>query len=149
MVLIYGMKCGFYSGDPLKMISDDLPALKPTFFPSVPRLYNRIYGKIKDAFSKATGVKAKLVNSAVSSKLAALRSSGKLTHCLWDKIVFKKIKAMVGGNVRVMLTGSAPVSCEVLEFLKVCFCCPIVEGYGMTETAAGSVIQTMLDSSSG
>jgi long-chain acyl-CoA synthetase len=49
--LIYGMKCGFYGGDPLKMIAEDLPTLKPTFFPSVPRLYNRIYGKIKDSFS--------------------------------------------------------------------------------------------------
>jgi long-chain acyl-CoA synthetase len=149
IVLIYGMKSGFYAGDPLKMISEDLPALKPTFFPSVPRLYNRIYGKIKDTFSKLTGFKAKLANTAVNSKLAALRSSGKVTHCLWDKILFKKIKAMVGGNVRIMLTGSAPVSCEVLEFLKVCFCCPLIEGYGMTETAAGSVIQSMSDSTSG
>lgn len=69
-VLIYGLRCGFYSGDPLKMISDDLPCLKPTLFPSVPRLYNRIYGKIKDAFALATGVKATLVNKAVTTKLA-------------------------------------------------------------------------------
>jgi long-chain acyl-CoA synthetase len=41
-----GMRCGFYGGDPLKLVTEDLPALKPTFFPSVPRIYNRIYGKI-------------------------------------------------------------------------------------------------------
>lgn len=44
--LTSGMKCGFFSGDILKMVSHDIPVLKPTFFPSVPRLYNRIYGKI-------------------------------------------------------------------------------------------------------
>jgi len=43
--LIYGMKCGFFGGNVLKL-TDDIAILKPTFFPSVPRLYNRIYGKI-------------------------------------------------------------------------------------------------------
>jgi len=46
MSLVSGMKCGYFAGDIMKMISHDIPSLKPTFFPSVPRLYNRIYGKI-------------------------------------------------------------------------------------------------------
>lgn len=96
-VMVYGMKVGFYSGDPLKLVSDDLPCLKPTLFPSVPRLYNRIYGKIKDKLALATGIKKTLVDKAVASKLAGLRSSGKTTHCLWDKLVFGKVKAMLGG----------------------------------------------------
>ena len=44
--IVFGMKCGFFGGNVLEMVSHDIPALKPTFFPSVPRLYNRIYGKI-------------------------------------------------------------------------------------------------------
>lgn len=48
MSVITGMRCGFYGGNPLQLVSEDLPALRPTFFPSVPRIFNRIYGKIQD-----------------------------------------------------------------------------------------------------
>lgn len=43
---IYGVRYGFYGGNPLTLVSEDLPALQPTFFPSVPRIFNRVYGKI-------------------------------------------------------------------------------------------------------
>lgn len=42
--IIFGMKMGYYSGDVLKIVAEDLPILKPTFFPGVPRLFNRLYG---------------------------------------------------------------------------------------------------------
>lgn len=61
IALVTGMRGGFYGGDPLKLVAEDLPALKPTFFPSVPRIYNRIYGKIQDSFNAATGCKASLI----------------------------------------------------------------------------------------
>jgi long-chain acyl-CoA synthetase len=71
-VLIYGIKCGFYSGDPLKLVSDDLPCLRPTVFPSVPRLFNRFYDKIQEAFGKATGLKGSLLKTALARKLAKM-----------------------------------------------------------------------------
>ena len=85
----------------------------------------------------------------MAKKLANMASSGTVTHCLWDKIIFKKIKLILGGNVRAMLTGSAPIACDVLNFLKVCFCSPILEGYGLTETCAGSVLTLPYDPLSG
>ena len=74
-----GIKIGVYSGD-MKKIKEDCAVLKPTFFPSVPRLYNRIFGKIKEKFSAATGLKGMLLNSAVSSKLASYKANGSLKH---------------------------------------------------------------------
>lgn len=147
--LTFGTRIGFFGGDLLKLTKEDLPALKPTIFISVPRLYNRIYGVIKSNMEGLTGCKAWLVRKGVSSKLAALRSNNTVTSGCWDKLVFKKMKAIMGGNVKIMITGSAPISGEVLEFLKICFCCPISQGFGMTETSAGSFIQFPNDQSSG
>ena len=59
--LVSGAKIGYYQGDPLKLV-EDCGILKPTVFPSVPRLYNRIYGVIKGKFAAVTGVKAMLIN---------------------------------------------------------------------------------------
>ena len=68
MSIIYGVRCGYFSGDVLKLVSDDLPALKPTFFPSVPRLYNRIHDKLRAGVNQATGIKGWLVNKAIAAK---------------------------------------------------------------------------------
>jgi len=149
MACITGCRIGFYGGDPLKMVAEDMPALQPTMFPSVPRLYNRIYGKIQDKIGAATGCKAKLLNHALASKRANLNATGSVNSGCWDAIVFKKMKAMMGGKVRIMITGSAPISGEVLDFLKICFCCPMLEGYGMTETSAGSFTTAIGDPTSG
>jgi long-chain acyl-CoA synthetase len=106
----------------------------------VPRLYNRIYGKIQDKFKDATGVKAWLINKAVAAKMYYHKNGEGLHHKLYDKLVFNKVKGILGGKVRMMITGSAPIAPEVLDFLKIAFCSEICEGYGMTETCAGSFV---------
>jgi len=68
MTIIYGVKCGYFGGDVLKLVGRDLPLLKPTFFPSVPRLYNKIFAKLKAGIDAATGVKAWLVHKAIAAK---------------------------------------------------------------------------------
>ena len=107
------MQVGYFGGNVLKLV-EDAGVLKPTLFPSVPRLYNRIYGKIQDKFKAATGLKGMLVQRAVASKLAYLQSGEGLTHWFYDKLVFGKVAAMLGGRVRLMITGSAPIATEVL-----------------------------------
>jgi len=67
------VKIGFFGGDVLKLL-DDYAILKPTLFPSVPRLYNRIYGKLQDKFKALRGCKASLINNAIAAKMAKLES---------------------------------------------------------------------------
>ncbi|OAY42281.1 hypothetical protein MANES_09G167400v8 [Manihot esculenta] len=135
----YGVATGFYQGDNLKLV-DDLASLRPTIFCSVPRLYNRIYDGIMNAV-KASGVlKERLFRAAYNSKMHALMS-GHNPSPMWDILVFNKIKAKLGGRVRFLGSGASPLSPEIMDFLRVCFGCPVHEGYGMTETS--SVISIM------
>ena len=135
--LIYGVRVGCFGGDVLKLV-EDIGVLKPTIFPSVPRLLNRIYGKIKEKLDSAEGIKKCLISKALGDKLYNLQTKGETTHKFYDALVFNKVKAFLGGRVRFIATGSAPISGSVLDFLKVCFCCPIAEAYGLTETCGGS-----------
>lgn len=59
---------------------------------------------------------------------------------LFDKLVFSKVKQRLGGRVKLILTGGAPLARHVEDFLKVTMCCPVVQGYGLTETCAASFI---------
>lgn len=106
--MIYNhVKIGMFSGDTRKLM-DDLKYLKPTIFLAVPRILNKIYDamkkKIDDSFLSS------IINSAVSSKIDALHSNAKTTHWLHDKVFFSQARAKLGGRVRIMMTGSAPIS---------------------------------------
>jgi long-chain acyl-CoA synthetase len=132
-MLSVGGSIGFYHGNLLE-IKDDIAALKPTIFVSVPRLWNKMCDGIKAKFAETTGCKRMLVDKAVAAKMAKVQETGVFTHCLWDKLVFKKVRAKFGGRVRCLVSGSAPLSKETISFLKIAFCCPLYEGYGLTET---------------
>ena len=130
---MYGSRIGYYQGDPLKLM-EDCAVLGPTIFPSVPRLYNKIYGKIKGQFDALTGCKRWLVDSGVSSKQHYLNQDAAVTHGCYDKLIFGKVAKVLGGRIRKMVTASAPMDKEVQDFLQICFSAPIVEGYGLSES---------------
>eukprot|EP00331_Platyophrya_macrostoma_P034535 CAMPEP_0176461624 /NCGR_PEP_ID=MMETSP0127-20121128/34775_1 /TAXON_ID=938130 /ORGANISM="Platyophrya macrostoma, Strain WH" /LENGTH=678 /DNA_ID=CAMNT_0017853371 /DNA_START=23 /DNA_END=2059 /DNA_ORIENTATION=+ len=134
-----GCAIGFYNGDVLKL-KDDIKILRPTLFFSVPRLFNKFYDAMMAGINSLTGTKKKLAQKALSTKLENLRRTGAVTHSLYDRLVFKKTREAMGGRVRFMLTGSAPISSDVMDFLKVAICCPIFEGYGQTESCAASFL---------
>ncbi|WJX21015.1 Long chain acyl-CoA synthetase 6, peroxisomal [Trifolium repens] len=133
MTVYFGIAVGFYQGDNLKLM-DDLAALRPTVFCSVPRLYNRIYAGIINAVKTSGGLKEKLFNVAYNAKRQALLH-GKNPSPMWDRLVFNKIKEKLGGRVRLMVSGASPLSPDVMEFLKICFGGRVTEGYGMTESS--------------
>jgi len=126
-----GGSIGYWSGDPLLLL-EDLQILKPNVFPAVPRVLNRIV-QAGMAATKLPGVKGALFRRALAAKMERLRATGDFTHPLWDRLVFNKIKKVIGGNVVLISSGSAPMSADAIDFLKVACCCQVLEGYGSTE----------------
>ena len=102
------LKYGFYQGN-VNKLKEDLAALKPTLFCSVPRLYTRFYEAMHAKINELTGVKKTITDWAIQKKLSNLSGYGQLTHAVYDRLVFNKFKEVLGGNVRFMLTGSAPI----------------------------------------
>ncbi|XP_036984672.2 long-chain-fatty-acid--CoA ligase 1 isoform X2 [Artibeus jamaicensis] len=134
VMLCHGAKIGFFQGD-IRLLMDDLKALQPTIFPVVPRLLNRMFDRI---FGQAnTTLKRWLLDFASKRKEAELRSGIIRNNSLWDKLIFRKIQSSLGGKVRLMVTGAAPVSATVLTFLRAALGCQFYEGYGQTECSAG------------
>nr|PVC50109.1 long-chain-fatty-acid--CoA ligase 5 [Theileria orientalis] len=144
---IEGSVVGVFSGD-VKNVLDDIKTLKPNVFPSVPRLYMRIHDKVFSTVSQKNFLVKMLFNMGLNSKLKKIKRSGEVTHRVWDKILFKKFKRLLGGNVEWMLTGSAPLSPKVFDNIRALFSIPLISGYGLTETCAGAFHTEKYDSDS-
>ncbi|ETV99916.1 hypothetical protein H310_07944 [Aphanomyces invadans] len=134
-----GASMGFYQGDVVHLM-DDMAELQPHLFVSVPRLFNRVYDKIVQGVRVAGGVKKCMFDYAYEVKRQGIADGGATTHALWDALVFSKIRAVLGGRVEVIVSGSAPLSPNVKEFLKIAFSCRVEEGYGLTETGAATTL---------
>uniref|UniRef100_A0A8C7GN66 Arachidonate--CoA ligase n=1 Tax=Oncorhynchus kisutch TaxID=8019 RepID=A0A8C7GN66_ONCKI len=141
----HGARVGFYQGD-ISLLMDDIKTLKPTFFPVVPRLLNRIYDKVSSVTSP---LRRAVLHYAVRRKQAELSSGVVRNNSLWDRLVFNRIQANLGGNLRFILTASAPISPTVLSFLRATLGCLIFEGYGQTECTAGCTFSMPGDWSAG
>ena len=136
-----GATIGFWRRDKSKLL-DDLKELQPTHFSAVPRIFEKIYN---EARGKAEGdVKEKMLDKAieVGKKYRDLERRGespgpvlRAEFELFDKQLFSKVRDLFGGNVRFAFTGAAPVAAEMLEFFYACGVL-VLEGYGLTETAA-------------
>ena len=116
--------------DDKKKLTQYLAIVKPTLFLSVPRLYNRFFAVMKGKLDQKTGCVACLVRNGIKTKLANLHNKGVYTHGFYDAIVFKKLRLALGGRVRLMITGAAPLDDEVKDFFKVAMGCPMLEAYG-------------------
>ncbi|XP_074229740.1 long-chain-fatty-acid--CoA ligase 5 [Camelus bactrianus] len=146
VVFSSGAKVGFFQGD-IRLLPDDMKTLRPTLFPAVPRLLNRVYDKVQN--EARTPLKKFLLNLAISCKLSEVKRGIIRRDSFWDKLIFSKIQESLGGKVRFLVTGAAPISSPVLTFLRAAMGCPVFEAYGQTECTAGCTITSPGDWTSG
>lgn len=138
-----GGTLAYWRGDPDKLL-DDLAEVRPTHLPSVPRVWQKAHARV----TAADGLRGVLVRRAVGTGRAyrrALREGrepGALLaarHALADRLVLHKVRDVFGGRVERAFSGGAPIAAEVLELFDACGL-EILEGWGMTETSAGSTL---------
>jgi long-chain acyl-CoA synthetase len=128
-ILSQGGQIGFFGGKILE-ITQDLQLLRPTIFPSVPRLLNKVYERVMTGVQDLSITRRFLFYQALVSKSHYNKEYGWTNNQVFDSLVLSKAKERLGGRVRIMITGSAPIAPNVLAFLRCIFCCPIVEAYG-------------------
>ncbi|KAF8358930.1 acs-5 [Pristionchus pacificus] len=138
VMIMNGASIGYFQGS-IKTLTDDIKELRPTIMPVVPRLLNRMFDALMGKIETSGTVVKTLFNVAYSAKLSMLQKGVITNSTIWDKLVFGKIQHAMGGRLKIMATGSAPISDKVLETCRIAFGCTIIEAYGQTEATALAV----------
>ncbi|MBU8856134.1 MULTISPECIES: long-chain fatty acid--CoA ligase [unclassified Micromonospora] len=127
---------------------DLLGVVQPTLMCGAPRVFEKVYNKAVTTAQGAGGAKAKIFawGVTVGKEKVALEQAGKpvpaglrMKYALAEKLVFSKLQARLGGRMRVLVSGAAPLSKEIATFFAAANL-PISEGYGLTETSAGAFV---------
>ncbi|KAK2993861.1 hypothetical protein RJ640_003973, partial [Escallonia rubra] len=141
LMISVGASIGFWYGD-IKLLMNDIKELKPTVLCAVPRVLDRIYSGLVEKISSGGILKYSMFNIAYSYKLRNMSKGYKHEEAapLFDKVIFSKVKEGLGGKVRLILSGAAPLATCVETFLRVVTCAHVLQGYGLTETCAGSFV---------
>jgi long-chain acyl-CoA synthetase len=131
--------------DPVR-VAEVASVVKPTVLPSVPRVFEKVHTAVQASFDEATGMKRRLIDWAlrVGREASELRQRQEplparlaWQHRLADKLVYAKVKARLGGRLRLPISGGAPLAKEVAEFFHAIDIL-IIEGYGQTECTTAS-----------
>jgi len=144
-----GATIAYWERDPLK-IMPNLAELKPTYFPSVPRIFEKIYTLATSTMEKEGGVKKAIFDWSirVGGKMRAAERGGRKPSFLLgkqygfaDKQVLSKIRGLFGGKLRLAVSGAAPISPDILRFFDAAGVL-VLEGWGMTETSTAATISS-------
>jgi long-chain acyl-CoA synthetase len=140
-----------YFGGDTKEILPELLEVKPTYLPSVPRVFEKIYTVAHGAIEALPADEREKAEQAIALgvKVRDLMNRGETVpedmQAAFeeaDEQLFKNVRAIFGGNVRHATSGAAPIAKEILEFFWACGV-PVLEGYGMTETATAATTSTV------
>jgi long-chain acyl-CoA synthetase len=134
-------------------IIDNLSVVRPTFMGAAPRIFEKAYSRIVTMQAAEGGVKEKLFKRAfaVGQQVEALKRDGRPVpfllarqHAVLDRLVLSKVRARFGGRVRFFISGAAALNQEIAEWFDAAGI-RILEGYGLTETSAGSFVNLPSD----
>jgi long-chain acyl-CoA synthetase len=134
-----------HCSDPVGRLPMDLASFKPTFVLAVPRIFEKIYNGAEakaeaagkgDIFRKAAAVAVAYSEALDKKKVSPIL---KLKHGLFDKLVYSKIRAGMGGRVEAAISGGAPLGVRLGHFYRGAGV-TVLEGYGLTETTAGATL---------
>ncbi|MFL5953053.1 MAG: AMP-dependent synthetase/ligase [Gaiellaceae bacterium] len=146
-----GFTIAFLS-DPLRAATE-LPRVRPTLFPSVPRVYEKIHSTVVAKFEEETGIRRSLIRWSLRTgyKVSKLRQAKRtvprtlrLKHRIADRLVYAKVKARLGGRLRVANAGGAPLSRDIAEFFHAIDIL-ILEGYGLSEVTTAATVNRRND----
>ena len=141
--LFAGSELAYFGGD-VKRIVPELAEVRPTFLPSVPRIFEKVYTLVTGGIDPEQRKQAVQLGLTVRAlQRAGKRVPDELAGA-WaaTDALFAKVRAVYGGRLRQALTGAAPISVEVLQFFYAAGV-PVLEGYGMTETTAVGTVSTL------
>ncbi|MGA2320728.1 MAG: long-chain fatty acid--CoA ligase [Solirubrobacteraceae bacterium] len=145
-----GSTLAYFGGD-TKQIVPELMEVKPTYLPSVPRIFEKIYTLAHGALESQPAEQRRRAQAAIELgvKVREMMNRGEsVPEALQkpfdeaDEQIFKNVRAIFGGRVRHATSGAAPIAREILEFFWACGV-PVLEGYGMTETATAATVSTV------
>ena len=147
VVFDLGTTLAYWSRDPKQIIAD-LAQVQPTYFPSVPRIFEKIYTMAtsvapdREKLDQAVevGVKVRLAQAAGEEVPADLQTAFDAS----EEALYKNVRALFGGRIRECVTGAAPIAPEILRFFYACGV-PVMEGYGMTETATSATVNRTIN----
>uniref|UniRef100_A0A674B0C1 long-chain-fatty-acid--CoA ligase n=1 Tax=Salmo trutta TaxID=8032 RepID=A0A674B0C1_SALTR len=132
---------------PEQAYKGDTSVLKPTLMAAVPEIMDRIYKNVMTKVEEMSSVQRTLFVLAYNYKMEQITKGYKTPLC--DSLVFGKVRSLLGGHMRVLLSGGAPLSAATQRFMNICLCCPVGQGYGLTETCGAGTISEMWDYSTG
>ncbi|XP_074263667.1 long chain acyl-CoA synthetase 9, chloroplastic [Silene latifolia] len=137
----------------LRGTKGDASVLAPTLMAAVPAILDRVRVGVRKKVDAKGGLSKRLFDFAYNRRLSAMNGSWFGARgpekFLWDLLVFRKVRAVLGGHIRFILSGGAPLSGDTQRFINICIGAPIGQGYGLTETCAGGTFTEYDDTSVG
>ncbi|XP_071798454.1 long-chain-fatty-acid--CoA ligase 4-like isoform X2 [Asterias amurensis] len=145
-LLSSGYKLGYSSALTMTDISSkikkgskgDVTILKPTIMAAVPLIFDRLYKGVLDKVNSGSAIQRALFKFALDYKMKHVAQG--FDTPIFNKLVFSKLRKLLGGEMRFVLTGGAALSHSAQRFMQCCFCVSVAQGYGLTETCGAGTI---------